>query len=88
MELHIVKQNGMLSMVEFDQMLERPGGLFAAGVDVVDLDGFDIDSTRAAPKETGQAEWVGESRKGRKHHARTLTAQVKLIRSVDDGPVV
>lgn len=49
MELPRIVQNGMVGVVQLEQMLQRSGGFLLGGFGLVDLDGWDVEDLGVAP---------------------------------------
>ena len=68
MKLKIVVDDGMIGVIKFEEVLERPSSLLLLRLDIMDLDWFNsYRSARIASKEAREAEWIRERREGRKH---------------------
>ena len=60
--------DGVIDMVQFQQMFQRSCPLLVMGLNILDGDGVDINGdSRVTPKETRDAERNRERRKRRKH---------------------
>lgn len=63
MEPPFIIQDGVIGVVQLQQMLQGPRGLLRGRVDLVDLDGGDIDRVAAAREEVS-VEGEGEREHG------------------------
>lgn len=60
-ELGIVVENGVVRMVQLEQVFQRPCSLFVSCLDIVDLDRLQVDCCpRVASQEAGHTERTGE----------------------------
>ena len=60
-KLEVVVDNGVIRMVELEEVLQRSCSLFVSCLDIVDLDRFQVDCCPGvASQEAGHTERIGE----------------------------
>ena len=61
MKLKIVVNDGMIGVIELEEVLERPSSLLLLRLDIMDFDWFNsYRSSRIASEEAREAEWIRE----------------------------
>lgn len=63
----MIEENSVVSMIQLEQMLQRPRSLFLLGLDIMNLDRLESDDLYLFLQQTGKAERERKGRDERKH---------------------